>query len=111
MRFEVETLPNFEKESKRLRKKFASLRSDLLHLIEQLESDPFIGTALKGGFYKIRLGIKSKGKGKRSGARVITYVKVVQNKVFLVSIYDKSEQSDISENELNQLLSEIRDKR
>ena len=36
-----------------------------------------------------------------------THVKVVENKVFLVSIYDKSEQSDISEEELNQLLLEI----
>lgn len=107
MRFEVQTLPHFEKEAKRLRKKFASLGNDLLHLIEQLESDPFIGTALKGGFYKIRLAIKSKSKGKRGGPRVITHVKVVENKVFLVSIYDKSEQSDISEDELNQLLLEI----
>lgn len=107
MRFGVETLPNFEKEAKRLRKKFTSLPSDLLHLIEQLETDPFIGTALKGGFYKIRLAIKSKGKGKRGGARVITHVKIIQNKVFLVSIYDKSEQSDISEDELNRLLLEI----
>jgi len=38
---------------------------------------------------------------------VTTHVKVVENKVFLVSIYDKSEQSDISEEELNQLLLEI----
>ncbi|SDE22470.1 RelE toxin of RelE / RelB toxin-antitoxin system [Dyadobacter soli] len=107
MSFEVETLPNFEKEAKRLKKKFSSLANELLDLIEQLESNPFIGTALPKGFYKIRLSIKSKGKGKRGGARVITHVKVVQNKVFLISIYDKSEQSDISDDELNQLLSEI----
>ena len=106
----MKPLPNFEKEAKRLRKKFTSLPVDLLRLIEQLETDPFIGTALKGGFYKIRLAIKSKGKGKRGGARVITHVKVVQNKVFLISIYDKSEQSDISEDELNRLLLEISNK-
>jgi hypothetical protein len=107
MKFEVETLANFEKEAKRLRKKFASLSGELLQLVEQLEIDPFIGTALRGGFYKIRLSIKSKGKRKRGRARVITYVKVIQERVFLVSIYDKSEQSDISEEELNQLLAEI----
>lgn len=110
MSFEVETLPNFEKEAKRLRKKFASLAGELLDLIEELENNPFIGTALPKGFYKIRLSIKSKGKGKRGGARVITHVKVVQNKVFLVSIYDKSEQSDISEDELNKLFLDIPDK-
>ena len=107
MSFEVETLPNFEKEAKRLRRKFASLAGELLDLIEQLENNPFIGAALPKGFYKIRSSIKSKGKGKRGGARVITYVKVVQNKVFLVSIYDKSEQSDITEDELNKLFLEI----
>ncbi|MDR6807983.1 mRNA-degrading endonuclease RelE of RelBE toxin-antitoxin system [Dyadobacter sp. BE34] len=70
MSFEVETLPNFENEAKRLRRKFASLAGELLDF-EQLENNPFIGTALPKGFYKIRLSIKSKGKGKRGGARVI----------------------------------------
>ena len=110
MSFEVETLPNFANEAKRLRKKFASLGDELLDLIEQLEHNPFIGTALPKGFYKIRLSIKSKGKGKRGGARVITHVKVARNKVFLISIYDKSEQSDISVDELNRLLLEIPEK-
>lgn len=41
------------------------------------------------GFYKIRPAIKSRGKGKRGGARVITYVKVAKTAVFLVSIFDK----------------------
>lgn len=83
------------------------MNDDLLRLIEQLEQDPFIGTPLKSGFYKIRLAIKSKGKGKRAGARVITFVKVVKSRVFLVSIYDKSDQSDT---ELDALLSQIPDK-
>ncbi|OJV13417.1 MAG: hypothetical protein BGO21_16015 [Dyadobacter sp. 50-39] len=107
MSFQVETLPNFEKEAKRLRKKFASLAAELLDLIEQLENNPFMGTQLPRGFYKIRLSVRSKGKGKRGGARVITHVKVIDSKVFLISIYDKSEQSDISEEELNRLLLEI----
>ena len=62
---------------------------------------------MRDGFYKIRLGIKSKGRGKRSGARVITCVKVVAETVFLVSIYDKSEQSDIADAELTRLLTEM----
>lgn len=63
MKFEVETLPNFEKEARRLRKKFASLGAELLDLIEQLENDPFIGTALPKGFYKIRLSPKVRVSG------------------------------------------------
>lgn len=50
--------------------------------------------------YKIRIAIKSKGKGKSGGARVITHVQVFENNVFLLAIYDKSEQKDISDKEI-----------
>jgi len=57
--------------------------------------------------YKIRVAIKSKGKGKSGGARVITHVQVVENNVFLLAIYDKSEQEDITDKEIGYLLSFI----
>ena len=59
------------------------------------------------GFYKIRLAIRSKGVGKRGGARVITCVKVVAETVYLVSIYDKSEQTDLTDGELARLLATL----
>lgn len=105
--YQVETIEHFERESKRLKKKFPSLKAEINALIDSLEENPFQGAAMRDGFYKIRLGIKSKGKGKRSGARVITWVKVVAETVFLVSIYDKSEQADIADEELTRLLTEI----
>jgi len=105
--YQVETIEHFEREAKRLKKKFPSLKAEISALIDSLEENPFQGTAMRDGFYKIRLGIKSKGKGKRGGARVITCVKVVAETVFLVSIYDKSEQSDIADGELTRLLTEI----
>lgn len=105
--YRVETIEHFEREAKRLKKKFPSLKTEISELIDSLEENPFQGTAMRDGFYKIRLGIKSKGKGKRSGARVITCVKVVAEIVFLVSIYDKSEQSDIDGGELTRLLTEM----
>jgi len=54
-----------------------------------------------------RLAIASKGRGKSSGARVITHFYVENETVFLLAIYDKSEQDDISDKELRELLSEI----
>ena len=107
MSYQVDTIAHFEREAKRLKKKFPSLKQEIDELIDSLEENSLLGTALNNGFYKIRLGIKSKGKGKSGGARVITCVKVVAEKVYLVSIYDKSEQSDISEDQLEQLLTEI----
>ncbi len=107
MSFEVKTTPHFEKEFKKLFKKYPSLKSDTFKLILQLESDPTLGVALGKGFYKIRLRISSKGKGRSGGGRIITCVKVAQSVVYLASVYDKSEKPDISEHELKFLASQI----
>jgi hypothetical protein len=56
---------------------------------------------------KIRLAISSKGKGKSGGGRIITHIQVNKNKVFLVSIYDKSEQDSLDDKELSELLKMI----
>ena len=107
MNFKVETLPNFEKEAKRLGKKHKSLKQDLYALILSLELNPQQGTPIGSGFYKIRLAIKSKGKGKSGGARVITFLKIVKATIYLTSIYDKSEKSTITDQELQFLAREI----
>ncbi len=106
MSFNVETLPDFEKEARKLSKKYPSLKTDLAALIENLEINPQQGTPLGNNFYKIRLAITSKGKGKSGGARIITFVKIIKNKVYLSAIYDKSEKDTISNKELK-WLSEI----
>ena len=51
--------------------------------------------------------INCKGKGKSGGARIITHVKVVKQTVYLLSIYDKSEQEDISDDVLKALIKAI----
>jgi len=50
------------------------------------------------------MAIKSKGKGKSGGSRVITCVKIVSTTVYLLSIYDKSEKEGTSDKELDELL-------
>jgi len=107
MSYSVETIENFEREARRLKKKYNSLKAEISQLVDDLEENPFQGVAMRDGFYKIRLGIRSKGKGKRSGARIITCVRVVDEVVYLVSIYDKSEQTDISHEMLDRLLTEL----
>ena len=107
MGYEVRTIPAFEKDFKKLSKKYFSLKSDLLTLIQQLEANPFLGIPLGKDFYKVRLGISSKGKGKSGGARIITCVKIIKNIVYLSSIYDKSQKSTISDTELKLLADQI----
>lgn len=66
-----------------------------------------MGTSSGNGVFKVRLRIASKQKGKSGGARVITCVKVLRETVYLLSIYDKSEQADIADEKIQELIQEI----
>jgi mRNA-degrading endonuclease RelE of RelBE toxin-antitoxin system len=107
MNYKVLSIPPFDKQIKRLVKKYPSLKEEYARLIESLENTPFQGTPLANSCYKIRILIKSKGKGKSGGARIISHIQVVENNVFLLTIFDKSEQEDITEKEINYLLAYI----
>ncbi|UEG53529.1 type II toxin-antitoxin system RelE/ParE family toxin [Mucilaginibacter daejeonensis] len=104
MSYKVLYTSNFAKELKALAKKYRSIKDDLSTLIDDLGSQPIQGDEIFKNCYKIRLAIKSKGKGKSSGARVITYVHIQGEEVFLVSIFDKSEKETINDAELKRLL-------
>ena len=111
MTFEVVPLRPFEKQLKRLAGKYPSLKKELGALVDMLSSDPTIGTPLGSGSFKIRIAIASKGKGKSGGGRVITHVRVVSNRVYLLTIYDKSEKDTLSDKELKELLSLVPEER
>ena len=104
MSYNFKTIPPFDKEVKQLSKKFPSLPNDLKELKNTLSQNPKSGVPLGNNCFKIRISIKSKGKGKSGGARVITCVKVVRETVFLLSIYDKSEKENITDTDLESLL-------
>ena len=57
--------------------------------------------------YKIRLAIKSKGKGKSGGARVITYVLTDNNEIYLLTIYDKSEFDSIDDKTIKSIIQSL----
>ena len=100
----VKTIPHFDREMKRLSKKYVSLKSEYAELIKELEKNPELGTHLGNDIYKIRIGIASKGKGKRGGARVITFIKTEHETVYLLSIYDKGEKDTISDHEIRGII-------
>ncbi len=107
MNYKVVSTRVFEKEVKRLTKKYKSLKAEIATLFEYLEANPAQGTPLGNNCYKIRLAISSKQKGKSGGARVITCVKVVQESVILLTIYDKSERENITDKELESFLKNL----
>jgi hypothetical protein len=104
MNFEVVATGPFMRKLKKLSKKHKSLSVNIAALIDDLSRNPNIGIALGMNCYKIRLAITSKGQGKSGGARIITYVRVIQNKVYLMDIYDKSDQETITASELSFLI-------
>lgn len=104
MSYNIELTDNFKKEAKKLIKKYTSLRTEIAELGKILAENPTTGKALGNDVYKIRLAINSKNKGKSGGARVISFVKIIDETVFLLSIYSKGEKDTISDTEIENLL-------
>jgi hypothetical protein len=102
--YQVKAIPSFQKMLKRVIKGKPQLLDTLDAFIQTLEIEPAQGTPLGKGCYKIRVSLP--GKGKRGGARLITYVQFVQNTVYLLSIYEKSDMENISEKALDALILE-----
>ena len=100
----IDAINSFAKDIKALKKKYRSVDNDFEKFIESLLENPFQGDGLGNDCYKVRMAIESKNKGKSGGARVITCVKIVNETIFLMSIYDKSNHSTISDKKLNELL-------
>ncbi len=107
MNYSIVFTPQFYRDIKKMLKKYPSLKKEMIELQEMISSNPTFGTPLGQDCYKIRLAIKSKRKGKSGGARVITNVKIIGETVYLLSIYDKSEKDDYTDDELNNWLSAI----
>jgi hypothetical protein len=108
MRYKVHSIPPFDRQLKRLIKKYPSLRLEASDLFESLEQNPEEkGESIGNKCFKIRLSVASKGKGKSGGARVIIHIHYVETKVYLLAIYDKSELENISDREIKNLLSLI----
>lgn len=113
----------FKRQFRRLSKKYRSLIDDLETFQKELQENPLQGTDLGGGVRKIRMTIASKGKGKSGGARVLTLNVLVSDiggqtesnttpndefDVTLLTIYDKNEIDNVSDEYIKWLVSEIK---
>ena len=104
MSYNVLAIPPFDRQLKRLAKKYPSLKKEYSQLVDDLQLKPKLGVSLGHNCYKIRLSITSKGKGKSGGARLITNFVIAEKSVYLLSIFDKSEKDNLSDKELRELL-------
>ena len=96
MNYSIESSASFDKEAKRLGKRYVSFKEDYLKLLDELSRNPQLGTDLGHGLRKVRMKITAKGKGKSGGARVITFTVVISQQ--------DADKASISEKEIEQLL-------
>lgn len=113
MNVSITTLDEFERQARRLSKKYKSLKDDLTNLQKELLENPFQGDDMGGGVRKIRMAISSKGKGKRGGARILTLNVLVSDdaNVTLLTIYDKNEIDNVSDQYIMWLVKQCKPKK
>ena len=111
MKVNFDYLDEFARRAKALRKKYPSFDKDYEAFLDELERNPFSGEALGQHTFKVRMAIASKGKGKSGGARAITYnlqrKKEDEIDITLMTIYDKSEISNVSDAYLRSLIEQL----
>lgn len=109
MSYNIKTSSYFDVAAKKLAKKYPSFKDDLKAFREELLENPLRGVELSPGIRKIRMAIKSKGKGKSGGARIITYNFIAaetNGEIVLLLIYDKESASAVDVSVLKQIIQE-----
>ncbi|MFZ4662364.1 MAG: type II toxin-antitoxin system RelE/ParE family toxin [Caldilineaceae bacterium] len=98
----------FKRNIRQLAKKYRHIREDIQLLLDQLLISETPGDQVQQAGYtvfKVRVNNSDSNKGKRSGYRVIYYLQTPQA-VILVTIYSKTEQSDIPSATIRRLIDE-----
>ena len=107
MNYSIKTIPSFDKQLKKLVKKYPSFKEEFLIFVKSLYKNPKQGTGIGNHCYKIRIAIQSKGKGKSGGARIISCIFIQEETIYLISVYDKAAIENITDSELKKLIQEI----
>ena len=98
---EIKTTEQFDSDCKNL--KLLDKKDEIREYLYSNRPDASLG----GGLYKIRVKIKGENRGQSGSYRIIYYYKV-NNNCYLLIMYAKNKQDNISEKELRKLHSFIR---
>ncbi len=102
-------LPTFKKKVKQYNKKFKAIKKDLITLSEVLNENPTNSILIQENIYKVRLKNSNLQKGKSSGYRVYYFYKNSKNLIVLLYIYSKTEQTNLSDEDLKKLITELKE--
>jgi mRNA-degrading endonuclease RelE of RelBE toxin-antitoxin system len=105
---EVEVSEKLKRDLRILSKRYRRIRSDVQPIVEQLQAGEMLGSQVPGVGYpifKVRIKNSDIQKGKSGGYRLIYYLKTVE-KIILITIYSKSDQADITADEIRSIIAE-----
>ncbi len=103
---QIRFTPDFQKQLRRLSKRYRSLRKDLQPLLDELENGNCPGDQISGTTYtvfKVRVKNNDIKKGKSGGYRVI-YQRRDNICVLLLTLYSKSDESTIAAREIKKII-------
>lgn len=105
---QIEVTPRFQRDLRTLAKRYRNIRKDIGPVIEQLRSGELPGDRVPGMEYeifKVRIKNSDIQKGKSAGYRAIYYLKT-SDSIVLVTIYSKSDLSDIAAETVREILAQ-----
>jgi mRNA-degrading endonuclease RelE of RelBE toxin-antitoxin system len=102
----LEVSSEFKRNLRVLAKRYRSIRSDLEPVLAQLQAGECPGDQIAGIDYtvfKVRVRNRDAQRGKSGGYRVIYYSRT-KTTVTLITIYSKSDQGDVSNSKIRQII-------
>ncbi|WP_333318800.1 type II toxin-antitoxin system RelE/ParE family toxin [Microcoleus sp. D3_18a_C4] len=108
----MEVTPRFQRDLRTLAKRYRNIRNDIQPVIEQLQAGELPGSRIPGMEYeifKVRIKNSDIQKGKSAGYRAIYYLKT-SDSIVLVTIYSKSDLSDIAAETVREILGQYEQK-
>lgn len=110
MSYKVVLTTRFKRNVERLVRRFPHVKEDVRIAIQTLAQTPRLGVVIPGGegIRKLRLRNTDLSRGKSGGYRLLYYVEDQPGQtLYLLLLYAKSDQDDITRQELQQLLDEL----
>jgi mRNA-degrading endonuclease RelE of RelBE toxin-antitoxin system len=105
----VELSLHFQKDLKRLSKKYRNVQDDVQPILESLRGGNVLGDQVMGvgkPVYKVRVPNSDARRGSAGGYRVIYYLRTAE-RLTLITIYSKSEQADVSAKQIRAIIDEF----
>ncbi|RYG71392.1 hypothetical protein EU245_14315 [Lentibacillus lipolyticus] len=110
MGYFVDPTTRFERELRKLTRKYPKVVDEVEGLIDELENGNLVGEDIPGldipnnKVFKTRLDNPDANKGKRGGFRLIYYLVTSDNDIFLLTMYSKSNKENITDDEIIKII-------